>query len=159
MRTNPLSTCSALVLAATLFILPAAAEEKPGRYTMTPTDGGFLRLDTESGAVSMCQKKADQWACEPLKDSQSALTAEIEKLKAENKALKDEMKRMEEVFALGGNKPGENGGPPGGRPGGKLELPSEKDVDKAFDYLEGMMKKFKERLKKLEQQDKPGQQL
>lgn len=148
-----------LVLASIALTQPLAAQEKAGRYTMTPTDGGFLRLDTESGAVSMCAKKADQWACEPLKDSQSAMAAEVEKLKAENKALKDEIKRMEEVFALGGQKPGGDAGPPGARPGGKLELPSEKDVDKAFDYLEGMMKKFKERLKKLEQQDKPSQQL
>jgi len=159
MRATILSPRRVLVLAAVALALPAAAQEKAGRYTMSPTDGGFLRLDTESGAVSLCQKKADQWACEPLKDSQSALAAEVEKLKAENKALKDEIKRMEEVFALGGNKPGEDAGPPGGRPSGKLELPSEKDVDKAFDYLEGMMKKFKERLKKLEQQDKPSQQL
>lgn len=155
-------TFLATALALTAIVLPAAsslADERPGRYSMSPTEGGFLRLDTETGAVSMCSKKAEQWACEPLKDGQSALASEVDKLKVENKALKDEIKRMEEVFALGGGKPGDTEGPRDARPGGKLDLPSEKDVDKAFDYLESMMKKFKERLKRLEQQEKPGQQL
>lgn len=156
----------AILLASTLATLavlvpgaPSLADERAGRYSMSPTDGGFLRLDTDTGAVSMCAKKADQWACEPVKDGQSALAAEVDKLKAENKSLKDEIKRMEEVFALGGGQKPGDAGPPGGHPGGKLDLPTEKDVDKAFDYLEGMMKKFKERLKRLEHEDKPGQQL
>ena len=29
-------------------------------------------------------------------------------------------------------------------------IPGEQDVDQAFDYFEGMMKKFRERMKKLE---------
>jgi len=34
----------------------------------------------------------------------------------------------------------------------KFELPSEKDVDRAFDYLEGMLSKLRERMEKLEKQ-------
>ena len=34
---------------------PAAGE--PGRYTMTPTEGGFLRLDTQAGSVSFSRSK------------------------------------------------------------------------------------------------------
>ncbi len=145
----------------------AAAEERPGRYTMTPTDGGFVRLDTESGTVSLCAKKDGGWACELMPDSQTALRKEIDALKAENKALKDDVKSMEEVLGLPG-KPGEArpGQPPSaegdGRPGGargKLELPTEQDVDKAFDYFEKMMKKLRERMKRLEDGEKPGQRL
>jgi hypothetical protein len=50
------------------FAVPASAQEKPGRYTMTPTDGGFVRLDTETGAVSFCSRKDTQWFCEPAND-------------------------------------------------------------------------------------------
>jgi hypothetical protein len=146
----------AIVAAAT----GALADDRAGRYAMSPAEGGgMIRLDTDTGMMSLCARKADQWACEPMKDSQAALTTELDRLKAENKALKDEVKRMEEVFALGGDKRHEDTGPPGGRPSGKLDLPSEKDVDKAFDYLESMMKKFKERLKRLDQPEKPSQPL
>ena len=150
-----------LGLVAGASVMAVAAEEKAGRYTMTPTDGGFVRLDTETGAMSLCAKK-DSWSCELMPDGQTALRKEIDGLKAENKALKDDIKRMEEVFALGG-KPGEgkpgDDGRPGGGARGKLELPSEQDVDKAFDYFEKMMKKLRERVKRLEGNEKPGQPL
>lgn len=145
-----------------------AADEKPGRYTMSPTEGGFLKLDTETGAVSFCARKDGAFACEATPDGQAALKADNDKLRAENKILKDELRSMEETFGLskpGEGKPGE--GPkvgeasPGERPGGNgsMKLPSEKDVDQAFDYVEKMMKKLRERLKRLEESEKPGQRL
>lgn len=33
-------------------------------------------------------------------------------------------------------------------------MPTEKDVDKLFDYVEGMVKKFKERIDRLEREAK-----
>ena len=40
---------------------PAAAEN--GRYTMTPAPGGFLRLDTRTGAVALCTVKGPAVTC------------------------------------------------------------------------------------------------
>ena len=31
-------------------------EERGGRFVMTPVEGGFLRMDTLTGAVSLCQR-------------------------------------------------------------------------------------------------------
>lgn len=145
-----------------------AADERPGRYSMSPTDGGFLRLDTETGGVAFCTKKDGAFACEPTPDGSAALRKENDTLKADNKALKEELRAMEETFGLA--KPGDGKAaepkvgeaPPGGeRPGGKtgMQLPSEKDVDQAFDYVERMMKKLRERLKRLEDTEKPTQRL
>ena len=39
-------------------------------------------------------------------------------------------------------------------PPGNLDMPTEKDVDKLFDYVEGMVKKFKERIDRLEKEAK-----
>lgn len=57
-----------LLGSAAIATVPSSAEaqEKPGRYTMSPVDGGFLRLDTETGALALCKKKGEQWACEPV---------------------------------------------------------------------------------------------
>ena len=141
---------------------PASADERAGRFTMTPANGGFIRLDTVTGAVSFCRgQDPSQWSCTLMPDGQQAMQKQIDDLKAENQTLKDELKRMEDVFVQGG-KPGE--GRPGephpggdGRPsgGGKMELPSEQDVDKAFDYLEKMMKKFRDRMHRMEKPDEP----
>lgn len=135
----------------------AADDARPGRYTMTPADGGFIRLDTETGAMALCVKRDDQWSCDPMPDAMADRQREIERLEAENKALKDEIRRMEDTLGLSEPKPGEDGSKQAERPKGTFELPSEQDVDKAFDYVQRMLKKFQERMRELEREQGPGE--
>ncbi|MCW5696178.1 MAG: hypothetical protein KIS96_05510 [Bauldia sp.] len=44
---------------------PAAAQQAGGRFQLTQEGDGFLRLDTESGAVSFCQQVEGAWRCAP----------------------------------------------------------------------------------------------
>jgi hypothetical protein len=154
----------AVVAAVTLPILqpshPAArAAETPGRYTMTPADGGMLKLDSATGAVSFCTRPAGgEWACTPTKDGEQKLRERITGLEAEITALKDQLQQMDQIAGIGDPRketaPGTGGsGPPGGKP--DLKLPTEKDVEQAFDYFERMMKTIRERMKRLEQEGKP----
>lgn len=145
-----LATTLAIGMTALAGTAIAAEDARPGRYTMTPAEGGFIRLDTETGALALCAKKSEAWACEPMPDAQQSQAREVERLQAENKALKDEIRRMEDVMGLGEPKPGQPPVAGGERPKGGLELPSEKDVDKAFDYVQRMLKKFQERMRELE---------
>lgn len=142
-------TCCLLILTSSL---SSAADDKPGRYTMTPTEGGFLKLDTATGVVALCTKAGDDWVCKPTKDGETVLRKEIDGLKAENEVLKDQLKTADEVAGLGD--PDKKGGERG-----KAQLPSEKDVDQAFDYFERMVKKLRERLNRIESESKPGQPL
>lgn len=140
-----------IVCLVALAILPAAAgaeDESGGRYTMSPTDDGVVRLDKQTGAMALCRRRDDAWTCESMDDSQHALTDEIDKLRAENKSLKDQVQHLEETLGLGEN---QSDAPSSSS---KLVLPSEADVDKAFDYFERMLDKLHERMKKLE--DKHG---
>jgi hypothetical protein len=143
-----------LLVGAAVAAGPAlSGDDKPGRYTMTPTDGGVLKLDTVTGAVSLCTKTADDWACKPTKDGEQVMRREIDGLKSEIDVLKDQLTKMEEIAGIGDpNKDGP-------RPQSKAELPTEKDVDQAFDYFERMVKKLRERLNKIERDGKPGQPL
>lgn len=125
----------------------AIAAEAAGRYSMSPTDGGFVRLDTVTGTMSLCQKSGSDWSCADMPESADAARKRLNELETENKALKDDLKRMEETFGLAEGAPAKPG-----EPNPKFTIPDEKDVDKAFDYLEGMIKKFRERMKKLEEQ-------
>ena len=84
-----------------LLSLPATAEE-PGRYTMTPADGGFIRLDTQTGAMSLCSGREGEWACRAMPDDQRALQDQIARLEDENRALKDENRRLEDVMTTTG---------------------------------------------------------
>ena len=52
-----------------LFAASAVADEaKPGagRYLLGASPGGFVRLDTVTGAASHCNQKDKVWRCEPL---------------------------------------------------------------------------------------------
>jgi len=122
---------------------PPSSEEKPGRFTMQPAEGGFLRLDTVTGDVSLCARAGSSFECKPVKDDRD-LQAEVARLADENKDLKAEIKRLEGMLGLDGSP---------AQPKPKLELPTEEDVDKALSYLERMFKKFRDKLKEF---DSPG---
>ena len=128
-------------LLALLLLLPAQAlaadrhgSDQPGRFVMQPVDGGIMRLDTRTGAVALCTRKGTSFACEPVPDSR-APESELARLAAENRELKDRLARLEAE------------GPAARK---SLELPSEAEVDKALDYFERMVKKFRDRMKSLE---------
>src|SRR5205085_9676330 len=98
------------------------AEEGGGRYSMTPTPNGVVRLDTQTGAMSLCTGSAGQWSCQDMDDSERNLTAEIDRLRVENKSLRDQLDHVDQNLGLNDNNPDV---PP--KP--KLALPSEQDVD------------------------------
>jgi len=136
---------SAIALALLIGAAPDA-DQISGRYRMTPAEGGaFLRLDTQTGAMSVCQRKDGRWACEAVPDERRALETEIDRLKSE-------VKRLEELLAL--PDPGTPDGKRAQRSGPKLSLPSEEDLDRAMDYAQRMMRKFKERMREFRDSDR-----
>lgn len=136
-----------------------------GRYSMSPVDGGFLRLDKQSGTVSMCAKSGADWSCKPITEQGGAAPAnsseELSKVEKENLDLKARVKALEETLETEGSAPlappsrppQANDGfpPPDGPPGGKIErLPTEEEVDQALDYVERVYKKIRDRIKNLD---------
>jgi hypothetical protein len=110
---------------ALMLVGPAGAAE--GRYVLKDVEGGFIRLDTETGAVSHCAVRNETWRCEPVADAQAALQDEINRLAQENAELEQQ---------LAGRDPREPGiAPP-------LELPSDEDLDRVFGIFERFMQRF-----------------
>lgn len=118
------------------------AEAGAQRFTMSPADGGVVRLDTATGAMSVCSGKEGAWSCRDIAEGGDSARKRLEALEQENKALKDEVRRLQDAAVT----------PPGDavKP---FAMPEEKDVDRAFDYVESLIRKFRERIKKLEEQD------
>jgi hypothetical protein len=140
-------------IAATSVATAAAQDNRAGRYTMHKTDDGLVRLDTETGAVSLCQKIEQDWRCQPMAGTTSG-PSEAAKLRRENAELKAEIKRMEDSLGLNGN----NGKSASNKR--NFKLPSEQEVDQALNYFERMLRKFQDRLKRLEQRpEAPERQL
>jgi hypothetical protein len=147
-----------LIAAAALTLLIGAAPETElaagGRYTITPAEAGtFLRLDSQTGALSACQRKDGRWACEAVPDDRRALQGEIDRLAGENRELQRELKRLEGLLALPDPGNPESRGARSER-GPKFRLPTEGEVDWALDYAERMMRKFKDRLRDFKDSDR-----
>jgi hypothetical protein len=70
-----------IVLPLVVVATAAAAQEPPpaARFVFVPVEQGTLRLDTATGAVSLCAGEADALACRPLPDEARA-EEETEKL-------------------------------------------------------------------------------
>ncbi len=150
-------------LAADVCLAQAAMPpQSTGRFTMHPVDGGMLRLDTETGTMSMCkahsgqgagQGASGQWACQSLPDERAALDKEIGRLSQDNKDLQGAVKRLEDLAGIPSDTP--KGDRRAGAPKfpSTDKLPTPDDVDKAMSYLQSMLKKFKEKLKDFEDLD------
>jgi hypothetical protein len=126
-------------------------EAENGRYTLSTTSDGALRLDTRTGAVSTCSNSGAGWACYAVPDERTAMDAEIgrlqadvDRLQAENERLKadlasreptvsgkieeplpksDSLKKNEPKVAEGERKI-------------EIPLPSDRDMDRMMSFLE-----------------------
>ena len=90
------NTAFAAVVAGFCLMAPAFAddampENDGGRYTFSKVADGFLRLDTQTGEVSICSQRTVGWACQAVPEDRAVLESEIARLRHENAALKKDM--------------------------------------------------------------------
>jgi hypothetical protein len=145
------------LVAFTALALPAYAQPAPdsenGRYTFSQAGDQTLRLDTRTGAVSLCAKKDAGWSCAAVPDERSALESEIARLQRENGALKKDM------IARGLPLPNAVTGLPAA-PGDqrelqlKVPLPSDAEIDRVMSAFERMWRRLIEMVQKTPTGDK-----
>ena len=70
-----------------------------GRYALSPTADGVLRLDTRTGAISTCNNSGGGWACYAVPDERAAMDTEIGRLQADIVRLKAETERLKADLA------------------------------------------------------------
>src|SRR6202050_5783528 len=75
---------------------PALAEDatpdnEGGRYAFSKQAGGVLRLDKQTGNVSLCSQRTVGWACQAAPDDRAILEDEIARLRRENAVLKKDI--------------------------------------------------------------------
>ena len=151
MRIATSSSRPMLLIAAAAVLLAggaALAQTKPdtenGRYSLSPTGDGVLRLDTKTGTVSTCTNSGAGWACYAVPDERAAMDTEIGRLQAENEKLRaqlaerdspvsgksedampksDQLRKAEPKVAEGERKI-------------EIPLPSDRDMDRMMSFLE-----------------------
>ena len=137
---------ASLALFATLgFAEPSAAEDAAGngRYVMSPTSDGFLKLDSRTGEVSECKRQASGFQCTLVADERTAMQQQIDKLSQDNASLRD-------TLASNGLRPPAPlpGSPSTTSPGTTSPnattptVPSDREFDHAMDLMERFLRRF-----------------
>ena len=128
-----------------------APESENGRYTFSAVPEGMLRLDTRTGAVSICVKKDASWACTSVPDERQALESEIARLQRENGALRKDM------LARGLPLPGGVASAPSTTQRElnlKVPLPSDAEIDRVMSAFEKMWRRLVDMMQKTPSSDK-----
>jgi len=132
-----------LVLVAVLLGVPAAhaqtatPDAENGRFTFNQVQDEFLRLDTRTGQVSICRKRADSWTCQTVPDERAALESEIARLQGENASLKREMIARGVPLP-----PGMRSDSLANRPQIELKLPNDADIDRLMTFMEKIWRRL-----------------
>ncbi|NNH61598.1 hypothetical protein HLI01_33340 [Rhizobium laguerreae] len=110
----------AFVIAFGIFLMPfaaAAAEADAGRFQLEKSGDHFVRLDRQTGALSICQDKEGALVCRMAADERAAYEDELDRLAKRVTALEQ---------------------------GGVIQraLPSDAEVDRSISIMERMMKSF-----------------
>src|SRR5918994_3777129 len=85
---RPIALISPLLL---LPLLASASAAEPDRYRLEKTPNGYVRMDTRTGAMSICEEKWGELVCKMAADERTAVRDEIERLQTELKALNDRL--------------------------------------------------------------------
>jgi hypothetical protein len=112
----------------------AAAQDGNGRYAMSPTPDGYLKLDSRTGSVTHCQREGAAFRCTLVPDERNALQEEIDRLSRENADLKNRL------AAAGGSAPP----PSADAPPPSSSTPSDQDIDRALTLMERFLRRFKD---------------
>jgi len=110
----------------------AVSPAQDGRFSMSPAQGGFLRLDRETGAVSFCTVENGLSLCRISADERAALEDEIARLRRENAELKAAAAQGRSLNPA---------------------LPKEEDFERAMSFTE----RFLRRMMRLFKEDPPGE--
>jgi hypothetical protein len=140
------AVATAVGLAAVMaFAGETLPETENGRYALSQTAGGVMRLDTRTGQVSNCSKDNDGWACLVVPDERAAMDAEIGRLQAENGRLKAQLaardpaapgKTDEALPKSDSLKKPEPKVAEGERNKIEIPLPSDQDMDRVMSFVE-----------------------
>jgi hypothetical protein len=132
--------------------IAGSPEAENGRYTLSTTADGALRLDTRTGAVSTCSNSGAGWACYAVPDERAAMDSEIGRLQAENEKLKAELAareptvsgKIEEVLPKSDSL--KKSEPKIAESERKIEipLPSDRDMDRMMSFLEKAWRRLME---------------
>jgi hypothetical protein len=141
-----------IAVAAVVLIGPARADEpapdsEGGRYVFSKQASGYLRLDTQSGAVALCSEQPVGWTCQAAPEDRAMFEREIARLQNENAALKRAL--LGHGLSLPSGVAPDTGI---AQNDSTLRLPSDADIDRAIAFVAQVWQRFIEAIARAQKQ-------
>ncbi len=127
MRHHVTLACAAAL--AGLAALPAAAEEAE-RYRLERTEDGYVRLDTTTGAMTLCREADGRLVCAPAAQ-ETGSASEVESLRERLRLLEGRVAALESGVPVAG-------------------LPPEEEFERGIGYMERFFRMFMGLVKEFE---------
>ncbi|MER8549814.1 hypothetical protein NKJ81_18540 [Mesorhizobium sp. M0018] len=127
-----------LIPAAVVSLVAASAfSEEADRYRLEKSANGYVRMDTQTGAMSLCEERSGQLVCKTAADERAALQDEVDRLQNSVKALDERVAKLENSLAA------------------RFEstLPSEEDFNKTMGYMERFLRSFMDIVKDMDKDE------
>ncbi|SCB57604.1 hypothetical protein GA0061105_10357 [Rhizobium aethiopicum] len=121
-----------LVLTFVIGLLPlaaAAAETDATRFQLEKSGDHFVRLDRQTGAMSICQDKDGALVCRMAADERAAYEDELDR-------LSERVTKLEQAGLI------------------QRALPSDAEIDRSISIMERMMKSFMGMVKEFQADEK-----
>lgn len=126
-----------LTLAIAVSAVPAFAQDAQ-RYTMEPTPDGYVRMDNQTGEMSICSEQSGQLVCKLAADDRKAYETDVDRLTRRLDALEQRLALLE-----------------GKAPAPVTEqLPSEETFEQSLNYMERFFRRFMGIVKDFENEEK-----
>jgi flagellar motility protein MotE (MotC chaperone) len=118
----------------------SAYSEETDHFRLEKSANGYVRMDTRTGAMSICEERSGQLVCKMAADERAAYQDEIDRLDNSVKALDARVAKLENSLSA------------------RLEskLPSEEDLNKTMGYMERFFRTFKDIVKEMDKEDGDG---
>ena len=107
-----------------LFAMPALAQDD-ARYQMEKTADGYVRLDKQTGDMSICKEQSGQMICRSAADDRASLSDQIMQLEGRLAKL--------EAKVASGERSGVSG---------NSGLPTDEEFEKTMGYMEKFFRRF-----------------
>jgi hypothetical protein len=117
MKTLALTTCALL-----LPLAASAQQPQTNRFQLQRTETGIVRLDTETGAMTLCRDENGTLTCRMQPDERAAYEQELDRLAKRVTALEERLSHTP--------------------PDVLKALPSDAEVDRSLSIMEKFMRRF-----------------
>lgn len=123
-----------LGLALLPLAIGALAQEEE-RYRLERTEDGYVRMDTRTGAMTLCQEREGELVCRPASESDDPAPAETDALRERIAALEERVEALEKQV--------------------ESSVPLQEEFEQSLTLMERFFRRFIDIVRGLEEEEQP----